>query len=230
MSLLLALLPLYIFGNVHCLGMCGPLVMMLGRHRYRAFYFLGRLASFSLAGMAAGGVGAVSNLFFQQMHLAEATSFFFGVLLIGIGVGVLSGREMALPAALSKRLNRFNQALSLLMLKDQPGAAFFFGFFTIALPCGQTLIVFSACALSGDALIGLLNGAAFALITSPSLFLAMQAHAWMRRALKYYRLAIGVSALLVGVLALLRGLAGMELISHLVLQPFASSDYHIALY
>ncbi len=30
---LLALLPLYILGNLHCIGMCGPIVAFLSRHR-----------------------------------------------------------------------------------------------------------------------------------------------------------------------------------------------------
>src|ERR1700733_9157066 len=91
MALLLSMLPLYFFGNLHCLGMCGPLVMMIGHHQYRYFYFFGRLLSFSLAGMAAGAVGAVANVFFQHYHLAEATSFLFGGILLVLGVYTLSG-------------------------------------------------------------------------------------------------------------------------------------------
>ena len=226
MALFLAMLPVYLLGNVHCLGMCGPLVMMIGRHRTRYFYFLGRLLSFSLAGMAAGGLGAVSNLFFKQLHVSEATSLLFGMLLIFLGITVLSGSRIVLLDGLSRRLQQFNQSISLLMLKDQPASSFLFGFFTLALPCGQTLIVFSACALTGDLLAGLLNGFAFAVLTSPSLFLAMKAHQLMRRALPYYQTVIGISALAAGLLAVLRGLAEWELIPHLVL----STQYHIVLY
>lgn len=85
MSLLLAMLPIYLFGNLHCLGMCGPLVMMIGQHRYRYFYFLGRTLSFTLAGMIAGGVGAVVQFFFNTYHIAEMTSFFFGGILMFLG-------------------------------------------------------------------------------------------------------------------------------------------------
>jgi sulfite exporter TauE/SafE len=226
MGLFFTMLPLYLFGNVHCLGMCGPLVMMIGQHRTRYFYFLGRLLSFSLAGMFAGGMGAVSNLFFKQLHLAEAASFIFGLLLIALGIAILSGTQPSLPLPLSRRLQRFNQSLSLLLLKDQPAASFLFGFFTLALPCGQTLVVFSACALTGDLLAGLLNGFAFALLTSPSLFLAMKAHQLMRRALRYYQAVIGLSALSAGLLAVLRGLAELELIPHLIL----SHAYGLVLY
>ena len=39
MRVFLTLLPLYIFVNLHCLVMCGSLVLMLGGHKHRNFYF-----------------------------------------------------------------------------------------------------------------------------------------------------------------------------------------------
>ena len=222
----MAMLPIYLFGNLHCLGMCGPLVMMIGHHRYRYFYFLGRTLSFTLAGMAAGAVGAVADAFFKTYHLAEATTFLFGGVLIILGLSTLGGWSYPGYHWLAKRLAGINHHLSLLMLRDRPWPAFLFGFFTLALPCGQTLIVFSACALSGDILVGTINGLAFALLTSPSLFLAMQAHAFLKRARRYYQAVIGISALLVGTLAILRGFAEMGIISHWVL----SHTYHIVIF
>lgn len=230
MALFFSMLPLYLFGNLHCLGMCGPLVMMIGHHRYRYFYFLGRTLSFSLAGMIAGAIGAVSDSFFRQYHLAEATTFIFGGFIFVLGIFTLAGWSYPGHQWLSRRLAKVNHTLSLLMLRDQAWPAFLFGFFTLALPCGQTLIVFSACALSGDLFIGLFNGFAFAILTSPSLFLAMQAHALLRQARHYYRAVVGISALVVGSLAILRGLAEAGFISHWILNPEASSYYHVVIF
>jgi len=217
MSLLLTMLPLYLFGNLHCLGMCGPLVMMIGHHRYRWYYFLGRTLSFTLAGAAAGGLGAVAGVFFKYYHLTEVTSFIFGGILMVLGIFTWGGWHYPGQLWMGKRLARANQSLSLLMLRDQAWPTFLFGFFTLALPCGQTLIVFSACALSGDVYVGVLNGLAFALLTSPSLFLAMQAHSFLRHAKRYYQAVIGFSALFVGGLSILRGFAEIGWISHLVI-------------
>lgn len=222
MTLLFSMLPVYVLGNLHCFGMCGPLVMMIGRHRYRSLYFFGRLLSFSLAGLLAGEIGAVLNLVLQRFHLPAAASFLFGGILILIGLGsLLSWR---LPPL--KPLGRISQSLSLLMLRDAPLPAFLFGFFTVALPCGQTLLVFSACALSGSAAVGLLNGFAFGLLTSPSLFFAMQTVSLFQKAKKYYTAVVGISALLVGALALCRGFAEMGWIPHQVL----NQKYHLVLY
>lgn len=224
MNLFFSLLPLYIFGNVHCFGMCGPLVLMIGQHRFRYFYFLGRLLSFSLAGYIAGEAGAVLQVVMKNYHLAEVTSFLFGGIILYVGLSILFG----LPSIPIPKLGRLNNSISSLMLKDRGWSTFLFGFFTVALPCGQTLVVFSACALVGDPLVGLFNGFAFALLTSPSLFLAMHAQAMLKRFKNYYNSVLGITSLAIGVLALCRGFAEIGWIPHLVIA--AESPFHVVIY
>ncbi len=224
--LLLSMLPIYLFGNLHCIGMCGPLVMMLGRHRYRYFYFLGRTLSFSLAGLLAGGFGAVLNVALQQYHVPALTSFIFGLVILAVGVANISARSLPVPVWVSHRTASVSRSLSFLILKDEPLSTFLFGLFTIALPCGQTIIVYSACAISGDPIVGLVNGFFFALITSPSLFFAMRAHGLLQKAKRHYGLLMGCAAILVGTLAICRGAAELDLIPHLVL----NENYHIVIY
>ena len=224
------MLPLYLLGNLHCIGMCGPLVMMLGQHHYRYYYFLGRLASFSLAGLIAGEAGAVLHLILQKYYVSAIASFAFGSIIFIVGIYSFLGWQYPGQKWLAKTLSGANKTLSLLMLRNQAWPTFLFGFFTIALPCGQTLIVFSACALAGDALIGLFNGFAFALLTSPSLFLAMHAHIALRSLKMHYNKIMGACALLIGILAFCRGLAEINCIDHCVLNPNSSPEYHIVLY
>lgn len=226
MTLLISMLPLYLFGNLHCMGMCGPLVMMLGKSPFRHIYFLGRLTSFTLAGALAGSFGAVVNAVLSEMRISALASFFFGGLILICGAFTFFHRSLPGLGFLSIKLAPFNQKLTLYLLKGEPKATFLFGFFTILLPCGQTLIVYSACALSGDFLIGTINGLMFALITSPSLFLAMQAEKSLHLAKHYYNELVGLAALFAGGLALLRGLAEIGLIPHLIL----NSKFHIVLY
>lgn len=230
MTLLLTMLPLYIFGNLHCLGMCGPLVMMIGKHRFRYFYFLGRILSFTLAGMLAGEAGAVLQVVLNHYHIPVLTSFVFGGMILLVSFSTLVGWRYPGYDLLAKRLAGVNRSLSLLMLRDQPLAAFLFGFFTIALPCGQTVIVFSACALSGDLWVGLMNGFIFALLTTPSLFLAMHTHQFFFTLKKHYNTIIGVFGMIVGTLAICRGLAEIDFIPHLILNPAWASKYHVIIY
>ncbi len=217
MILLLAMLPLYIFGNLHCLGMCGPLVMMIGQHRYRLFYFLGRTLSFTLAGGLAGSAGFLLQVVLKAYYIPAMASFFFGLLLLSLGLRSFFGFSFPGFSWLAKRVAAPSQTLSLLLLRDQPLATFLFGFFTILLPCGQTIVVYSACALAGDPATGFLNGFAFALLTSPSLFLAMRVRTLFPKLNNSYNTVVGVSAVAVGLLAFCRGFAELEVIPHLAL-------------
>lgn len=224
------MLPLYLVGNLHCMGMCGPLVLMLGKHRYRSFYFLGRLLSFTLAGVIAGELGAVSQAVLQAWHFPAAASFFLGGGMIMMGICHIARRGYPGYQWLSQRLAKVNRTLSLLLLRDNPWATFLFGFFTVTLPCGQTVLVYSACALSGDVVVGMINGFAFALLTSPSLYLAMHAHVMLHWMKSCHHLVIGGCGMIVGGLALCRGFADMGLIPHYVFDLHAPIEYHIALF
>jgi sulfite exporter TauE/SafE len=210
--------------------MCGPLVMMIGKHRFRYFYFLGRILSFTLAGVLAGGMGEVFHVVLQEYYVPAITSFLFGFLIIAVGIANITAWTIPIPVWVSVRTASVSRSLSFLMLKDQPLATFLFGFFTIALPCGQTIIVYSALAISGDLYVGMFNGFLFALLTTPSLFIAMRAHGLLQAAKKYYGLIMGCAALFVGVLALCRGAAELNLIPHLILNPYAPEQYHFILY
>lgn len=221
MQLLIAMLPLYLLGNLHCMGMCGPLVMMIGQHRYRYFYFLGRLLGFTAAGLIAGSAGALVNGVLQRFHIGAAAALLFGAVLVVLGVMQIGRWRLTLPG-----LGWANKRLAGLMLKDRPESTFLFGLATLLLPCGQSLIVFTACALSGSSLTGLINGAAFALLTSPSLFFAMQARRLLTKLRHRVDLITGALALLVGILSICRGLAEEEVIPHLVLAP----KVHLVLY
>lgn len=223
------MLPIYLFGNLHCLGMCGPLVFMLGQHRYRYFYFIGRLISFTLAGMVAGEIGFLINAFFQHYHISAAASGIFGGVMVGTGVCNLKGWHLE-RFWLTPTLAKINRNLSMLMLKDRPISTFLFGFFTLALPCGQTIIVYSACALSGDLWVGMINGLAFALLTSPSLFLAMSAHKLFSKIKSYHRIFLGSGAILIGGLAICRALAEWEVIPHLSFALLSNESVHFVVY
>lgn len=225
MPLFFSLLPIYILGNIHCLGMCGPLVMMIGRHQYRYFYFLGRILSYAIAGWIAGGMGTVLTVLLGNWYLPALISLAFGALIATIALYSLTGVPYPGYRWFGRKLGTLSKSLSLLLLKDEPYPAFLFGLGTILLPCGQTVVVFSACAIYGDPFVGLANGTAFALLTSPSLWMGMHAQQWFFK-LKDYNHLFGWAALLTGFLAICRGLADLSIIPHLVL----SSRWHIVIF
>ncbi|MEM1282620.1 MAG: sulfite exporter TauE/SafE family protein [Chlamydiota bacterium] len=230
MTLLLTMLPIYLFGNLHCIGMCGPLVMMIGQHRYRYAYFVGRLLSFALAGAMAGGLGTVIAVILKAYQVPAIASFIFGVGIMLVGLSHLMKWKFPGSFWFAQKVSPISQRLSLLLLKDTLWTTFLFGFFTVSLPCGQTIIVFSACALYGGAITGFINGFAFALLTSPSLFLAMKASHLLQHAKKHYNTVIGLCGVIVGALALCRGMAELEMIPHWILNPQWSPEYHLVVF
>lgn len=219
------MLPIYLLGNLHCLGMCGPLVAMLGQHRFRYCYFLGRIVSFTLVATIAAEAGAILNEYLHKIHLSALLSIGLGTAILWIGWKTVRAQPF-LPGKWTERLKPIHRHLSLLILKDHPIAVFLFGFFTVALPCGQTFLVFSTCALSADLWTGFINGLAFAILTSPSLFFALRLHKFLGKFKHRYPLLLGIFSLAVGLLALCRGLAEMHFIPHWII----SHDLHLVMY
>jgi len=216
MSLFFELLPLYLIGNLHCVGMCGPLVFMISQHRFRYLYLLGRLLSFTIMGLVAGGLGMGLLLFLREHHLSALFSLIMGICLIA-GSLVLYLDKKVLDFAW---MQPFNAYLTKRLLQDSPDAMFLFGFSTILLPCGQTILIFSAIALSANEVLGAINGFAFALLTTPSLFLAMHARVILQRYKAYYRPIMSGLTFIIGMITCLRGLAEMGIMPHLSFNHF----------
>jgi len=230
MTLFMTLFPIYLFGNLHCLGMCGPLVGWICHHPFRHLYFLGRLCSYSLVGLLAGEAGAVLHISLKQIYLGEILSLCGGLFILIWGIFQILRLPFPLIKNRSPRWNTYQQKMSSLLLKENAWSTFLFGFLTVALPCGQTIIVFSACALVGSASAGLFNGFAFALLTTPSLILAMQSFKLFKKFRKFDHLVLGGSSIVVGLLACCRGLAEGGWIAHWILNPRASPLYHLVVF
>lgn len=219
MSLLVAMFPIYVMGNFHCIGMCGPIAMLLGQSPFRGFYLLGRLVSFTLAGFIAGGFGEVLAIALTAYHIGGLLSILIGLIMILSGLYVFQSFKWPFLYKIERSIAPFREHLNALLFTKEPWPLFLVGFFTIALPCGQTLLVYSACALSGSAAIGMLNGFAFGLLTTPSLYLAMRGSGILARIKRYYKPIVGGLSICIGIIALLRGLADMELIPHFGIHP-----------
>jgi sulfite exporter TauE/SafE len=200
--------------------------MMIGKNRFRYFYFLGRLFSYTIVGAIAGGFGAVLNIILHTYSIPAAASLLFGTIILMAGLCTLLNWKI--PIGWLRGSGKISNTLTLLLLREQPLPTFLFGFFTVLLPCGQTLIVFSACALSGSAVVGAINGAAFALLTSPSLWFSMHMQGWMGKWKGHYDTWMGAAAVIVGVISIARGLADLELIEHL--SYHMTDAVHLVLY
>lgn len=230
MNAFFSLLPIYIFGNLHCAGMCGPLVMLLAKHPYRWWYFFGRLLSFALVGSFSAEMGMFLFSFLNHYHISASFSLLFGIWILLMGTALIFNVRLPKIQWLEKKSAKVSIALGKLMASRSFYGVFLFGASTILLPCGQTLIVFSIIALNCSPLSGLLQGFLFALFTSPSLVAAMKSSQFFFKQKKVYHVWMGAAVLFVGALSLSRGLADLNVIKHFVLNPDWPRRYHIVLF
>lgn len=203
------LILFYLLGNLHCMGMCGPIAAFLGRHRFRYYYLLGRLVSFSVVGMFSAEMGLVLTAFLRKLHIPALFSFAVGSLILLFALFSLLEKAYPGQKLLARASGQLSVQLGRRLTEDSPWPLFLFGLCTVLLPCGQTVVVFSAIALMQNPLLGLLHGFTFALLTTPALFLAMFSFRKLN-----YRKWMGIAMLLIGLLAILRGFADLGWISH----------------
>lgn len=176
---LMAALLIGLLGGGHCVGMCGGIVaavtVTLPKQQpkvgYLLAYNLGRIASYSAAGVLAGAVGA-SSFFLQQVlpvekilyALASSMLIVLGLYLAGIWHGAT--KLEWLGSLLWRRL----QPLSKRFLPVQSlSQAFALGTLWGWLPCGLVYSVLVAALASGSPARGGLLMLAFGLGTLPTL-------------------------------------------------------------
>jgi sulfite exporter TauE/SafE len=182
-----------LLGGVHCLGMCGGIVgaLTLGLPRQDAAsprfwglqlaYNLGRIVSYMVAGMVAGGLGLLLARAGPLQATQQLLSVIAGLFMIMMGL-YLGGWWMGLArveragSVVWKRIEPLGRKL---LPVRSPVQAFFLGMVWGWLPCG---LVYSALIWSlsaGGVLQGALLMGAFGLGTLPNLLLMGAAAGWL---------------------------------------------------
>jgi len=140
--MLYAALILGLISSLHCIGMCGPIAMMLPVSHHNPerkalqilTYHLGRITSYSLIGLLFGIIGRGFYLAGFQQHL----SIFAGILMIAIVVfpsNVLAKYNFSQPIfrLVSKLKSRLGQQFS----KSSFKSIYSIGLLNGLLPCGM---------------------------------------------------------------------------------------------
>jgi sulfite exporter TauE/SafE len=160
--------------SLHCIGMCGPLAgaWMRGSGREEdavachLAYHLSRLASYTLVGAVAGGVGQAP---FQWMNASPAHWLPWGIVLFFLVVGL--GIEHKLPKP--QWAARLGSALwAKAGTVPRPLLAAGVGGLSPLLPCGPLYLMFGVALLTGSPLKGAEFTLAFGIGTVPLLWLA----------------------------------------------------------
>lgn len=201
------------FGSLHCLGMCGPLI--IATHSVRKLagvglifstltYNLGRTLGYIILGLAAGILGSVVALAGAQKGFSVA----IGVMLIAAGIfSVNPDNLIGKIPVFSRFITHINQKLSEYLRKTSRVPAWIVGLVNGFLPCGLVYI-----GIAGAASLNNIWGSAgfmlfFGLGTMPAMTAAAMLHGNLPQRFKsLFRNLYPAVTLLLGIYMVYRGL------------------------
>jgi sulfite exporter TauE/SafE len=202
-------------GGLHCLQMCGPIVLayslpLARRQAWRAHlaYNSGRILTYTALGALAGGAGGALGIVARMGGLATGARVLAGaamivaaILMIGLAPsnGLVQIQSRGWGAALSRRVGR-------LLLSPRK---FLLGLSLGFLPCGLIYAALLKAMESASILAGAATMLSFGLGTSAALFAAGTASAFAAPKLGRWGTRLApVFVALAGVILLWRGLSG----------------------
>ena len=169
-----------LIGSTHCLAMCGGIATALGaspagRGWRMLLHHLGRIASYAVAGGAAGALGAAAGFAFAVSRWSEVLRLATALVVVVIGLDIaLSGggraRWLRAPERWGARLWQRLTPLSNTARSAPPALrALLLGLIWGWLPCGLVYSVLIAAAVAGSAVSGAATMVAFGLGTAPAM-------------------------------------------------------------
>ncbi|MCM2375200.1 sulfite exporter TauE/SafE family protein [Aporhodopirellula aestuarii] len=183
--LITAVVTASLLGSMHCVGMCGPLAIWASGAGERAsrmqivtstsLYHVGRLITYTIAGLIAGGVGSLVDVGGQTLGFQLAAARVVGTLMVVIGVWKLgtmffAGRISASAGPTPSRIGGLLVKLRPFIFGLPPSArALSVGMLTTLLPCGWLYLFALVAAGTGSVLMGGITMAAFWVGTVPAL-------------------------------------------------------------
>jgi sulfite exporter TauE/SafE len=223
LSVFAALLLSGLVGSLgHCLGMCGPLVIMVGLQLkssgrsglpYHLLYHTARITVYGLMGVLVGVIGSLLGLAGRLNDIAGVASLLLGlgVILFGLGylgwlpLGRMEGGGAWLTEAMAQALKRGGTT----------GVALL-GALNGLLPCGLVYSALLVAASTGGPLSGGLGMVVFGFGTLPALLLVGvgAARVSVEARQRLTRIA-GALIIVVGLQLLLRGMAALGAVPHL---------------
>jgi len=212
LSVYLSALLLGLLGEIHCIGMCGPIALILPVDKDRPFtkhlklilYHTGRILAYGTMGLLVGFLGKG----LQLAGLQQKISLIFGILMIIAAfyptAKLFGGKS---PAFWNRFIGKLNAAMRRYLNQRSLQAMFVLGFLNGYLPCGLVYLALVGALATGDPWHGALYMMLFGIGTAPALYAislvkSILSVKWRRKLDKL--IPYGVA--LVGVLFVLRGL------------------------
>jgi sulfite exporter TauE/SafE len=173
-------------GSLHCVGMCGPIAMMLPadtskRCKFimgRVLYNSGRIMTYAIFGLLVGFIGESTTYFVSQKLL----SIFLGALiLIGVFLPKTWKNKLSLNNYVLGFTNLVKGSLSKLFKKHSLTTQFLFGVLNGFLPCGLVYAALSGAFLTEALTDGMLFMVLFGVGTLPMMLGVSLGATWLRK-------------------------------------------------
>ncbi|SFW20919.1 hypothetical protein SAMN02927921_00570 [Sinomicrobium oceani] len=208
----IAAVILGIAGGFHCVGMCGPIALMLPVDRDNEIkkalqlgsYHLGRILTYTLIGLLFGVLGLGFRLFGIQQQLSIAIGAVMILLVLLPGIKLPSG---VLTRWYMKGITRAKNRLGRAMRKKSPGTFLAAGLLNGMLPCGMVYMAVLAAMTADEVWQSGLYMAFFGLGTMPLMTAFIYLGTIMKqKARTRLQKLIPLFVVLMGCLFILRGL------------------------
>ena len=192
--------------SVHCVGMCGMLVLAYSSRNasilFDVAYNAGRITAYALLGAIAGGIGAHLGELFS---VAAWISIACGMVMIAGGLAMLNAIPVPARIALA-RIPAVSRIQGSLMRSRTTAGTLTLGLLTPLLPCGMLYAMLAKAATAGSVVDGAMTMAAFGVGMAPALMVlgALSSRLSFRTRIHAERLAAIVIVAL-GVVMILRG-------------------------
>ncbi len=236
MEIYISALLLGLIGEIHCVGMCGPIMLILPVDRKNTWkrtlqliiYHTGRL-------LAYGSIGFIFGLFGKGLELAglqQKISLVFGILLVIVAFyPSVKIFQSGSPAFWTRFVNTLKNKMQHSLQNASFVSFFFMGFLNGYLPCGLVYMALVGALATGDPVHGTLFMMLFGLGTTPALILITYLQTVFSAGLKNrIQKIIPFAVAAVGILFILRGL-GLNIMyvspgeKHLHITPMKEKMY-----
>lgn len=165
-----------LLGSVHCIGMCGPLVMALPISQKKTYqkiaslflYHFGKIASYSILGLLFGLFGSQFPVFALQRNISLVIGF--SMLIYVLYVFVLKPKHLQL-GIFGTYYNQIVKLLSRLFKSRSTLSFLLIGMLNGLLPCGMIYLALSSSMATQHILSGGLLMLFFGLGTMPALLM-----------------------------------------------------------
>lgn len=172
---IISALSLGLMGSMHCIGMCGPIALVIPLNRNSTFtmmggalsYNLGRVLTYALLGLLFGLIGKSFVLGGFQRSVSIAIGVF--IIISAILPGLVTRYFNVIPI-IAKGTNAVKNTLSALLKRKTLFSLLIIGILNGLLPCGLVYVALAGAIVSGSMINGAIYMAAFGIATIPVMF------------------------------------------------------------